>query len=117
MPVIEMVDVSLRRGRQQVLENWNLSVDSGEVVVLSGENGCGKSSVIEACSGLLPLETGSTTISKQLIRDSEGRRGRVAFGLCLQDDCIMGDEIVEERLLDVSEWAFATTSLRKKLKL
>ncbi len=117
MPVVEMVDVSLRRGRQQVLENWDLSIDSGEVVVLSGENGCGKSSVIEACSGLLPLESGSTTISKQLIRDSEGRRGRVAFGLCLQEDCLMGDEIVEERLLDVAECSFDTTSLLKKWKL
>ena len=47
------------------------------------------------------MENGSCKISGQLIRDSEGRRGRTNFGLCLQDDCIMGDELVGERILDV----------------
>ena len=113
MPVIEMVGIRLQRGGRQVLDDWNLSIDEGEVVALSGENGCGKSSVIESCAGLLPFETGSVSFSKQLIRDSEGRRGRVSFGLCLQDDCIMGDEIVEERLLDVAGCNFDTYSLLK----
>ena len=34
---------------------------------------------IEAAAGLIPLENGSSTISGQLIRDSEGRRGRTQF--------------------------------------
>ena len=80
MGIIELSDITVRRGRNKVLDNWSLSVDSGEVVCLSGDNGCGKSTVIETAAGLIPLENGSSTISGQLIRDSDGRRGRTGFG-------------------------------------
>ena len=113
MGIIELSNITVHRGRNKVLEDWSISIDSGEVVCLSGENGCGKSTVIETAAGLIPLEKGSCEISGQLIRDSEGRRGRVSFGLCLQDDCIMGDEIVEERLLDVAGCNFDTNLLLK----
>ena len=69
MGIIDLSEISVLRGRNKVLDKWTLSVNSGEVVVLSGENGCGKSTVIEAAAGLIPLENGSSTISGQLIRD------------------------------------------------
>ena len=114
MGIIELSDITVRRGRNKVLDNWSLSVDSGEVVCLSGDNGCGKSTVIEAAAGLIPLENGSCKIYGQLIRDSQGRRGRANFGLCLQDDCIMGDELVSERILDAAGHDFDVESLLKE---
>lgn len=113
MGIIEVSEVTVLRGRTMVLDKWSISVDSGEVVCLSGENGCGKSTVIEAAAGLIPLENGSSTISNQLIRDSDGRRGRTEFGLCLQDDCIMGDELVGERILDAAGHDFDIAPLLK----
>ena len=92
-------------------------MNSGEVVCLSGESGCGKSTVIETASGLIPLENGSASISDQLVRDSEGRRGRPNFGLCLQDDCVMGDELVGERILDAAGFEFDVTELLKTWSL
>lgn len=113
MGIIELSKITVIRGRNKVLDGWSISVDSGEVVCLSGENGCGKSTVIEAAAGLIPLEKGSCEISGQLIRDSQGRRGRTNFGLCLQDDCIMGDELVGERILDAAGHDFDIASLLK----
>ena len=106
MGIIDLSEISVLRGRNKVLDKWSLSVDSGEVVCLYGENGCGKSTVIEAAAGLITLENGSSTISGQLIRDSDGCRGRTDFGLCLQDDCVMGDELVDERILDAAGYDF-----------
>lgn len=117
MGIIELSKVTVRRGRTQVLDSWSISVDSGEVVCLSGDNGCGKSTVIETVAGLIPMENGSSKISGQLIRDSEGRRGRTNFGLCLQDDCIMGDELVGERILDAAGHDFDVSSLLSKWNL
>lgn len=111
MGIIELSKVTVRRGRSQVLDSWSVSIDSGEVVCLSGDNGCGKSTVIETAAGLVSMEKGSSEISGQLIRDSEGRRGRTKFGLCLQDDCIMGDELVGERILDAAGCDFDVSSL------
>jgi ABC-type Mn2+/Zn2+ transport system ATPase subunit len=114
MGIIELSNVTVRRGRSQVLDSWSISVDSGEVVCLSGENGCGKSTVIETAAGLISMENGSCEISGQLIRDSQGRRGRTKFGLCLQDDCIMGDELVGERILDAAGYDFDVSELLAK---
>jgi len=114
MGIIELSEVTVRRGRSQVLDSWSISVDSGEVVCLSGDNGCGKSTVIETAAGLISMENGSCEISGQLIRDSQGRRGRTNFGLCLQDDCIMGDELVGERILDAAGSEFDITDLLAK---
>ena len=114
MGIIELSNVTVRRGRSQVLDSWSISVGSGEVVCLSGENGCGKSTVIETAAGLISMENGSCEISGQLIRDSQGRRGRTKFGLCLQDDCIMGDELVGERILDAAGYDFDVSELLAK---
>ena len=117
MGIIELSELTVRRGRNVVLDKWSISVDSGEVVVLKGDNGCGKSTVIEAAAGLIPLENGQSIISDQLIRDSQGRRGRTNFGLCLQDDCVMGDELVGERLLDAAGHQFDVEKLLEKWSL
>ena len=113
MGIIELSEATVLRGRSKVLDKWSISVNSGEIVCLAGENGCGKSTVIETASGLIPLENGSATISEQLVRDSEGRRGRPNFGLCLQDDCVMGDELVGERILDAAGFDFDVQGLLK----
>jgi ABC-type Mn2+/Zn2+ transport system ATPase subunit len=113
MGIIDLSEVTVLRGRSKVLEEWSISVYSGEIVCLAGENGCGKSTVIETASGLIPLENGSVMISDQLVRDSEGRRGRPNFGLCLQDDCVMGDELVGERILDAAGFEFDVQELLK----
>ena len=114
MGIIELSQLTVLRGRTKVLDNWSISIDSGEVVCLFGENGCGKSTVIEAAAGLIPLENGSSEISGQLIRDSDGRRGRTNFGLCLQEDCVMGDELVGERIQDATGFNFDVAPLLKK---
>ncbi len=106
MGLIELADLTVKRGRKTVVSKFSLKLVSGEVVALSGDNGCGKSTIIEAASGLLELEDGFVKISNQLVKDSEGRRGRPHFGLCLQDDCMMGDELVGERLVDVARSKF-----------
>ena len=113
MGIIELSEATVLRGRSKVLDKWSISVNSGEIVCLAGENGCGKSTVIETASGLIPLENGSATISEQLVRDSEGRRARPNFGLCLQDDCVMGDELVGERILDAAGFDFDVQGLLK----
>ncbi len=102
--LLTLSGVVIKRGRNTVLNGFDLDLKGGEVIVLVGENGCGKSTVIEACAGLIDLEKGSIRTPETIIRDSEGRHGRSPspFGLCLQSDCVMGDELVKQRLDDVA---------------
>ena len=54
MGIIELSEATVLRGRLKVLDKWSISVNSGEIVCLAGDNGCGKSTVIETASGLIP---------------------------------------------------------------
>ena len=102
-PLLSLVDVEVRRGMSVVLTGFNLEVASKDVVVLHGKNGAGKSTVIESCARLLPLEKGSVHHHGSLVVDSEGRRAlaKQPFGLTLQSNGLLGDETIENHLSTV----------------
>ena len=58
MPLLELVDVSVRYGAVSALEDVTLGVDEGEVVAVMGPNGAGKSTVLKAIMGLAPVVQG-----------------------------------------------------------
>ena len=49
-------------GRFPALAGVDLSLDTGEVVVVVGPNGAGKTSLLRACAGLLPVTSGGATV-------------------------------------------------------
>lgn len=61
MSLIEISDVSLSRGNRQVLHNLDWVVPEG-ITALIGENGQGKTSLLRACLGLLPIDSGTITL-------------------------------------------------------
>jgi branched-chain amino acid transport system ATP-binding protein len=56
--MLELVDVSARYGKTQVLWDIGLAVKQGEIVALVGSNGSGKTTLLKAICGLLPPSSG-----------------------------------------------------------
>jgi branched-chain amino acid transport system ATP-binding protein len=56
--VLEVKKVNLAYGQMQVLKEVSLRVQGGEIVSLIGANSAGKSSMLNAISGLVPLAGG-----------------------------------------------------------
>ncbi|MCR5278561.1 MAG: energy-coupling factor ABC transporter ATP-binding protein [Lachnospiraceae bacterium] len=53
--MIELSNVSFGYGdNAMILENLNLKIEDGEIVLLCGESGCGKSTVLRLINGLIP---------------------------------------------------------------
>ncbi|RTZ15011.1 ABC transporter ATP-binding protein [Vibrio aquaticus] len=52
-----------------VLESLSLEVDQGEIVCLLGASGCGKTTLLKAIAGLLPLSSGTMSLNCMLIDD------------------------------------------------
>lgn len=64
MHYIEVKNLSFYYGEEPVLEEVSYTVDPGEFVILTGENGAAKSTLIRSTLGLLKPTTGSVTIAK-----------------------------------------------------
>ena len=66
--MLELANVAVRYGPIQAVTGVSLQVDKGEVVCLIGANGAGKSSVLNAISGVVPVVDGSISFEGQALR-------------------------------------------------
>ena len=65
-----MLEANLHKQLRDFPLDLNLRVNPGEILVLMGENGAGKSTVLNSISGLLKPDTGSITLSGRQFFDS-----------------------------------------------
>ena len=56
---------------QTVLESLSLEVEQGQIVCLLGASGCGKTTLLKAVAGLLPLSSGTMCLNGVTIDDGE----------------------------------------------
>ncbi len=67
-------------GRFPVLAGIDLTVAPGEILVLEGANGAGKTSVLRACAGLLPVTSGEAVVlGHDLRRNASAVRRQVGM--------------------------------------
>lgn len=76
MSYIKVENLSFYYDDEPVLENVTYQVDPGEFVILTGENGAAKSTLIKATLGLLKPSSGQVTIAKQ---NTEGDKLRMGY--------------------------------------
>jgi len=84
-------------GRFPALAGVDLVVAPGEVVVLEGANGAGKTSLLRACAGLLPVTQGDAVVlGCDLRRDRAGVRrlvGLLGHDATLYDDLTVAENV------------------------
>jgi ABC-type multidrug transport system ATPase subunit len=79
-PVIRLRSAVALVGRFPVLAGVDLDVDRGEIVLLRGANGAGKTSILRACAGLLRVVAGDATVlGCDLVVDPRPVRRRVGL--------------------------------------
>ena len=64
-PIIELKGVDAGYGREVILKDVTFSVDRGEIFILLGGSGCGKSTIMKHMIGLNPVLAGELTIDGQ----------------------------------------------------
>jgi len=102
--LINYKNVEIRQADQIVLQDVNLSVQSGEMIYLLGKVGSGKSSLMKTIYGALPITAGEAHVLEYDIRRIRRRKLpylRRRLGIIFQDYKLLTDRSVEENLLFV----------------
>ncbi len=60
--MLEMANIACFYGQAQVLRDFSLTVQAGEVLCLLGRNGAGKTTALKAIMGLVPARAGTITL-------------------------------------------------------
>lgn len=93
--VIELEDVSIRRGAGLVIENLSMSVPPRQIVGLIGPSGSGKTSLLRAIVGVQAHVSGSVFVLGRPAGEAS-RRGEV--GYVSQDPAVYGDLSVADNV-------------------
>ncbi len=80
--MLEITDLTCTRGDRQLFSGLNFSLDSGALLYVKGQNGCGKTTLLRAICGLFLPESGEIYWNGEEIRrlSDDYRREILYFG-------------------------------------
>ena len=84
--ILKINDLSKRYDDYAILENINLSVRKGEVVVIVGPSGCGKSTLLRCLNGLEEIQEGEVVLDGEIINPNKKNlsKSRERIGMVFQ---------------------------------
>lgn len=104
--LIKLENVSVNHAEHQVLNSVNLEVNTGEFVYLIGKTGSGKSSLLRALYGDLPISSGSGKVCDTDLKSIDKKNVHILrkkLGIVFQDFGLLTDRTVSSNLKFVLE--------------
>jgi urea transport system ATP-binding protein len=97
--MLKVEGVNQYYGGSHILRNVALEAKQGEVCVILGRNGVGKTTLLKSLMGVVPIKTGSIALAGEAItKDTPYERVRKGVGYVPQGREIFGRLTVEENL-------------------
>ena len=110
MPIIEFNKVSKAYGNNVILDNFSLSIDRGEFLVLLGPSGCGKTTILRMINGLLMPDAGEVKVKDKPISSYDLIELRRGIGYVIQQIGLLPHLTVEDNI------CFVLDLLKKPIK-
>lgn len=121
--VVELRGIGLRYDRHHVLRDVDLTLEEGELVVVSGRTGVGKSSLLGVVTGLVPRFTGGELIGDVLldgrsILDQPPRERAHLVGYVGQDPLagFVTDTVEEELAYGMEQLGVPAETMRRRVE-
>ena len=107
--MLELIDVSVAYGNISALKGINLRAQPGQITAVLGANGAGKSSLLKAIAGLVPVVSGEIRVNgRDLSRMPAHLRAREGISLAMEGRRLFRGLSVEENLS--LAWSFGPRS-------
>ena len=121
MSALDVIGMSAGYGTQPVVENINLTVESGTVTALFGANGAGKSTTLKAISGAIGVLEGSVAINGSATTAPLYQRARNGLSYVTEERSVFKGLTVEENLrvggVDIPTVLALFPELEKRLRI
>lgn len=121
--VIELRDIGFRYDQHQVLAGVDLSLEEGELVLVSGRTGVGKSTLLGIVTGLVPrftggVLTGDVLLDGRSIVDQPPRERAHLVGYVGQDPLagFVADTVEEELAYGMEQLGTAPETMRRRVE-
>jgi urea transport system ATP-binding protein len=100
MSLLQVKDVNQYYGGSHILRNVNLQAELGQVTVVLGRNGVGKTTLLKSLMGLVPIKSGAIELDGvSIAKATPYERARLGVGFVPQGREIFGRLTVQENLL------------------
>ncbi len=64
---IDFDRVDVKIGKKKILNQFSLEIAAGEIICLLGQSGSGKSTILRAAAGILPINSGTISINNNIV--------------------------------------------------
>jgi len=101
-PIIEVCDLHVRFGQQQVLRDISFTVPRGQTLAIIGESGCGKTVLLKTLIGLVQPHQGFVEFDGQRVdrlTEQKLAEQRTRFGFVFQNAALFDSMTVAENIL------------------
>lgn len=101
-PIIELNNLHVRFGRQQVLRDISFAVPKGQTLAIIGESGCGKTVLLKTIIALVRPTQGYVKFDGKrmdALSDQQLARERTRFGFVFQNAALFDSMTVAENIL------------------
>lgn len=78
-----------------VLRNVSLDIAAGKFIAILGGSGCGKTTLLKLCMGLIQPSTGQVLVDGRPLASMGGRSFRREIAAVMQEDCLLAGSIAE----------------------
>ena len=107
--MLEVNSIYLYRNKRQIFNNFTLNLKNKEIILITGDNGVGKTSLLDSISGLIEPQRGSVKINGFHVSEL-GERKKKSFLYLPHKNCLKENLTINENL---ESW-FELTGLKVK---
>jgi len=98
--ILEIENISAGYGSTVVVNSFSFSIKQGEIILITGRNGVGKSTLLKSIMGIIPTKSGNLKLDNQNINNkNSSERSLLGLSYVPQGREILSSLSVEENIL------------------